>query len=274
MDSHSLHAFHEPSNTVSALRGTSRGEFCQRGGHFGRQNIAEPERYGSVVAGAGLVVYGLMKGTVGGVALALMGGGLLYRGITGHCMCYEALGINRANDNPAIGVPARQGYRVDKTIVIQRPAEEVYKQWRDLAKLPQFMQHLKSVTVSDELHSHWVAKSVLGQSLEWDAEIINEVPGQLLAWRSLPGGDVETAGSLRLEPLAEGAATQATVTLKYNPPLGKLGASIASLMGEGMEQKLQEDLQNFKRLLEARVPAESSIAKSGYTNEGPGPHYA
>ena len=58
------------------------------------------------------------------------------------------------------------------------------------------MQHLESVQVVDDKRSHWVAKAPAGRKVEWDAEIINEIPGELIAWRTLPGSDVISAGSV------------------------------------------------------------------------------
>lgn len=181
--------------------------------------------------------------------LTALGAGLIWRGYTGHCGCYAALGIKTAVRQPATSVPARQGIKLEKTIVIEQPAAVLYRFWRRLENLPQVMRHLKSVRSIDSQHSRWVAEGALGQDLEWDAEIINEREDEMLAWASIPGGDLETAGSVHFRPQGD-ERTDLTVSLKYNPPAGKIGAHIATLLGSGLERKLDEDLNTFKQTME------------------------
>ena len=109
-------------------------------------------------------------------------------------------------------------------MIIQREAEELYDAWRHFKGLPDFMSHLQSVEEIDERRSRWTAEGPLGTTITWEAEIINERPGELIAWRSVEGSAVDTAGSVRFEPSGE-AATQVIVNLKYNPPAGKAGGS-------------------------------------------------
>jgi uncharacterized membrane protein len=87
--------------------------------------------------------------------------------------------------------------------------------------------------------------------VEWKAEIINEVPDQVLAWRSLPGSDVVTAGSVNFDAVRGGRSTQVSVHLQYAPPAGKAGALVASLFGREPSQTIREDLRHFRQLLEA-----------------------
>ena len=88
-------------------------------------------------------------------------------------------------------------------------------------------------------------------SVEWDAEIFNERDKELIAWRSLPGGDIETAGSVHFQPLGEGRGTAVNVSMKYNPPGGKLGDAVASLLGSGLARQIKDDLHRFKSIMEA-----------------------
>src|SRR5438552_12278155 len=105
------------------------------------------------------------------------------------------------------------------------------------------MRHLKNVQTLDNQRSHWVAEGALGKDVEWDAEIINERENEMLAWRSLPGGDIDTAGSVHFKPLGHDRGTQVTISMKYNPPAGRLGEALAELLGDGLEEKLDEDLR-------------------------------
>ena len=123
-----------------------------------------------------------------------------------------------------------RGIHVQETVAIDRPRAVVYSFWRQLSNLPRFMSHLARVDLLDGGRSHWVAAGPLGHQVEWDAEIINEVDGYLLAWQSLPGADVDSAGSVRFRDLPN-EATELTVRLQYQPPAGRLGAWAAWMAG-------------------------------------------
>ncbi|HEV2914790.1 MAG TPA: SRPBCC family protein [Pyrinomonadaceae bacterium] len=221
-------------------------------------NVGEIERWASAIGGGALAVYGVTRlissGSVGGAVLALVGGCLIYRGTTGHCDMYEAVGINTAGTgttNPVVSVPADRGIRVEKSIIINKSPEELYSFWRNFENLPRFMNHLESVTTTGEGRSHWVARAPAGTTVEWDAEVYNEKEGELIAWRSLDGADVDNAGSVRFEPSTGERGTTVRVTLRYDPPGGALGAAVAKLFGENPEQQIEEDLRRFKQVMEA-----------------------
>jgi uncharacterized membrane protein len=180
-------------------------------------------------------------------------------------MGYAALGINTAKHNPATAVPAKEGYKLEKTIVVEKSPQELYKFWHRLENLPQVMRHLKYVETIDDQHSHWKAEGALGADVEWDAEIINERENELIAWRSLPGGDVDTAGSIHFRPLDQQGGTEVTLSMKYNPPAGKIGARLAELFGEGLEERLDEDLSRFKEVMETGLPAAPDMQVTPYT---------
>ena len=118
---------------------------------------------------------------------------------------------------------------VEQCVTINRSAGELYEFWRNFENLPRFMEHLKSVQCQDAKHSHWVVKAPMGKEVEWDAEIINDNPGQVIAWQSLPNADVVNAGTARFEPAPDGRGTTVRVFIKYDPPGGKLGAVAARL---------------------------------------------
>ena len=213
-------------------------------------NVSETERVVSVAAGAGLAAIGLMRGRLSGLVLSGLGAALVWRGYSGRCQCYAALGINTAREHPAIGVPAQQGVKIEKTLHINRSPEELYQFWRRLENLPRIMSHVERVDTVGSQRSHWVAKGPLGAPVEWDAEIHNERANELIAWRSIPGGTIDTAGSVHFNR-APGGGTEMVVSMKYNPPAGKLGETIAEWLGDGLEQKLDEDLCRFKAAMES-----------------------
>jgi uncharacterized membrane protein len=215
------------------------------------RNISRREQQMSTVAGAALLAAGVSRGRASGLLLSLLGGGLLYRGWTGHCHTYDALGIDTAHHSAATAIPAKQGLKVEKSFTVNRPADEIYDYWQDLSKLPRIMQHLETVEVLDESRSRWVAKGPFGQTLEWEAEILEQRRPEMISWRSLPGSDVDSAGSVHFKPLGHDRGTALTVSLKYNPPGGRLGAGIAWLVGNDAEQQLEDDLSRFKSVMEA-----------------------
>ena len=141
--------------------------------------------------------------------------------------------------------------RVKKSIVINRPIEEIYNFWRDFKNLPRVMEHLESVDVTSEKRSHWVAKGPGGKRIQWEAETIEDRPNEKIAWRSLEGSTVENSGSVRFETAAGGRGTLVRVELVYRPPAGPLGATVAKLMGREPELQVEEDLRRLKQLMEA-----------------------
>jgi uncharacterized membrane protein len=218
-----------------------------------RINVGEVERVASAVAGGMMALLGLGRQTPGGLALALAGGALIHRGFTGHCYGYEALGIDSSDwpRGPVASVRAGSGVKVEKCFTINRSAADLYRFWSDFENLPRFMSHLESVRNTGPNRSHWVAKGPLGMPVEWDAEVHNGEENRLVAWRSLPGSQVDTAGSVHFEAAAGGRGTTVKVVLKYDPPAGKAGALVARLLGEAPEQQIQEELRRFKQLMEA-----------------------
>ncbi len=218
-------------------------------------NISSQERWSTAVLGGGLATYGLLRRTPGSLALGAAGLYLIYRGSTGYCPAYAAAGINPAAADDGQGsVRAKLGavgIKVTHAVTINKPASELYAFWRDFANLPRIMDHLEAVTVGDGGKSHWVAKAPLGKTVAWDAEIINEVPNELIAWQSLPGGDVDNAGSVTFKPAPTGRGTELRVEINYAPPAGKVGATVAKLLGEEPKKQLDDDLRHFKQLMEA-----------------------
>lgn len=215
-------------------------------------NVSTAERWGSLLAGGALTFAGLKRRGPLGYVLAALGGDLIRRGATGHCYVYQALGMHTDEKKPGehVSVPYELGVRVDKSITVNKPREEIYRFWRNLENLPRFMQHLESVKTFDEKRSHWCAKAPAGKTVEWDAEVINESENILIGWRSLEGSDVDHAGSVHFDDAPEGRGTEVKVSLQYNPPGGAIGAMIAKLFGEEPSQQIQEDLHRFKQLME------------------------
>jgi uncharacterized membrane protein len=158
-------------------------------------------------------------------------------------------------------VDSAKGIRVKSAITVGRPVTEVYGFWRNFENLPRFMSHLESVEVRDDGKSHWTAIGPAGIRLEWDAETVEDRTNELISWRSLPGGSVETAGYVRFKPAPGKRGTEIVVEMRYDPPGGVLGAGIAKLFGESGQEVVTRDLRAFKNVLEVGevVHSDSSI---------------
>lgn len=213
----------------------------QSGDQASTLNINSVERVLSTAGGGMLVVYGLKRGSLDGLALALVGGGLLYRGVTGHCHVYEALGVNTAST---------PGIQVTRAVTINQPPDALYRFWRNFEHLPRFMRHLDSVQVIDNRRSHWVAKAPLDMQVQWDAEIVEERENEYIAWRSVENADIPNSGEVRFMKAPGDRGTEVYVSLTYQPPAGKLGAAVAKLFGEEPKQQISDDLRRFKQLME------------------------
>jgi len=225
----------------------NESEEKSNGENDGGVNVGKYERIASAVGGGALVGYALKSRSKTGVALGLLGAGLLYRGATGQCEAYRALGVNTADS----GEDVARDVHIEKSITIGVSPNELYIFWRNFENLPQFMEDLESVTPLDNTRSHWVAKGPGGKNVEWDAEIYNEQEGEFIAWRSLPDADVTNAGSVHFEEAPGGRGTYLKVVLNYNPPGGKAAQLLAKLFGKEPGQLVDSNLRRLKQLLEA-----------------------
>jgi uncharacterized membrane protein len=220
------------------------------------QNIGDIQRMISAIAGTGLIVGGLRRRSLAGGVVAVAGISLLYRAATGYCAAVDALGITTRDmqNTNSLGrskVHTGQATKIRRSIEINRPPDELYRFWRALDNLPQIMSHLASVQVINDRLSHWVVKTVPGlPTVEWDAEIINDVENERIGWRSLNDADVTHAGSVEFEGSGDGQ-TRLTVTLQYEPLAGRLGTALAKLIGQDPELKIADDLQRFKDSMES-----------------------
>ncbi|HEX7298741.1 MAG TPA: SRPBCC family protein [Solirubrobacteraceae bacterium] len=148
-------------------------------------------------------------------------------------------------------------------VTVRRDPEEVYGFWHDLENLPRFMKHLESVQVTGDRRSHWSAHAPVARTVEWDAEIVEDRPGERIAWRSVDPADVRNSGSVRFSPAPGERGTEVRLDMEYTVPGGTLGLTVAKLLGEAPEQQARDDLQRFKQVMEAGV-----IARSEATPEG------
>jgi uncharacterized membrane protein len=212
------------------------------------RNVSDWERVASVAAGAALLYLASRQRPANRLATST-GLGLLARGVAGYCPVNAAVGRNGDRSNTKVALGGPRGIHVYESVTINRPAGELFSFWRDFSNLPRFMNHLDDVQILSGTRSLWTAKAPAGMRVRWEADVINEIEGELIGWQSTENADVATAGSVRFVQAA-GGGTEVIVHLQYEPPAGRLGSFVASLFGEEPSQQIREDLRRLKMLLE------------------------
>lgn len=209
-----------------------------------KMNVSNSERWASLVGGGLALFFALTRPSATKLPLAAGGGYLLYRGLSGKDPVYEMLNIRRA--------PGDSNHLfVRRAVTINRPRAEVFAFWRNFENLPRFMEHLQAVQVRSDGRSHWVTRAPLGQTVEWDAEIVDERENEWIEWRSLPDAAIENAGRVEFRDALDGSGTEVDVRLEYQPPLGSASVAVARLFGEQPWQQVRDDLRRFKQIMEA-----------------------
>ena len=192
-------------------------------------NIGETERIVSAIVGGALTILGLSRLSLGGLLVAGVGAALGYRAVTGHV--------------------GNLGVKIDESIVVNAPAQRVYEIWRNLENLPRLLSHVDRVEILDRTRSRWTVKGPAGTRISWEAELINDKPGEVIAWHTIDSTLVNHAGSVTFEPIGE-RQTQVRVSLQYDPPGGRFGHAVASLVSADAGSQIAHDLAEFKRALE------------------------
>jgi uncharacterized membrane protein len=208
-----------------------------------------------------------MKSRVAGDAmdLGLMGFGFLDRqtnrgqlalataavaGVTAvDVVCSKELSEGAGMRPPRPG-KTRGAVHLKHTLIVNRPPEDLYRVWRNFEELPRFMHHVISVSQTGSGNWRWTVKGPAGLQVEWDAEITDDRPGELIAWRSLPNADVDNTGAVSFERAPGGRGTMVRVELSYRPPAGKTGATVAKLLSQSPEKQVTVDLLRFKQMVE------------------------
>ena len=227
-----------------------------------QMNVPDSERTLSALVGGGFLAAGAAREGVVRWILLGIGGALVYRGWSGHCPYYAAQDIDRRHPRGRTaggsGVPDQRGNRAEHSVDIFCSSDVLYRFWRKLEQLPRIMPHVESVQETGATTSHWKVKAPMGQTLEWDAEIINDDEGRMIAWQSLPGASVRHAGSVWFEPDGSGA-TRVKVAMEFVPPAGPIGAAVAGMLGNSPQQQLEQDLAKFKEFAEQELASSAAV---------------
>lgn len=187
-------------------------------------------KWGAIIGGSALAVYGLSRRSKAGTILAAAGGAIAYGGTRDYS-------------------PARD-LHAEASFTVNVPQEEAYRFWLNLENLPKFMTHLESVKDLGNRKSEWVARGPLEIPVRWTAEIIDQSENSWLVWRSDPDAVIPNTGSVQFRPATGNRGTVVTVVMQYQPPAGALGRAFAKLFGKDPSQTIYEDLRHFKQLIE------------------------
>ena len=206
------------------------------------KNVGLTEQVISLALGAYVTYRALRDFRYRSVPALAAGGYLMVRGGLGYCPVSRWLGKKDLH-SPAINLKA--------VMTVNKPKEEVYRYWRKLTNLPAFMAHLKEVVETDERHSHWIIEMPgVGGRIEWDAEIVKDEPDRLIGWQSVNGAVIKNAGKVEFDD-APRTGTEVRVIFSYHPPAGGLGTGVAKLFNPLFKSALENEIFNFKRVIEA-----------------------
>lgn len=224
-------------------------------------NVGSTERLLMLLGGAALLGYAWRSSSK---SLGLTSAGMLLRGAIGYCPAYAAAGINNADTKDALS--GSRGIHVRESILVNAPAEELYRFWRQLDRLPEVMPHLEKVEQLDTKRSRWTAKAFDRMPVSWEAEIINEVPFEVIGWKTVEGESIQHAGSVNFKPAPSGRGTEVRVHLQYAAPGGRAASWLAWLAGEDPGKVTHDGLRALKRRFEGPsegfVPATPSLSPS------------
>ena len=146
---------------------------------------------------------------------------------------------------------------IHKSILVHGDVASLYRIWANFENFPHFMKHIKHIRRTGDRLSHWEMASPLGRNLEWDAQTTAMEENIRIAWQST-GGDIETGGEVRFEQQSDDQA-KVTVSMHYTPPEG-LTFEIAQWLLREPEDRLMEDLKNFKKYAESKAQAPRKAA--------------
>ncbi|HLI83715.1 MAG TPA: SRPBCC family protein [Bryobacteraceae bacterium] len=226
---------HDEAGGVSSLQG---GVPRRALSALAQQNWTPSLRVATgALAGAALCAGARQRGPLGWASIAA-GAVLLARGIINKPF-RQMLGIG----------PGAGAVTFEKTVHIDAPLEEVYAFWANFENFPKFMSHLKEVRHRANGRSHWVAAGPGGISIPWDAEITGQKSNELLAWKSVPGSMVDTAGQIRFDKESDGRA-RVQIRMSYCPPAGMFGHAVAWMFGADPKSEIDDDMARLKSLLE------------------------
>ena len=195
----------------------------------GVSRYATARKWGALIGGGALAVYGLIRRSPSGVALAAGGGALAY------------LGANHKAEQTQSSTWT--------SMLVNCTPQEAFRFWRDFDNLPRFMNRLETITVLDGRHSRWVAFGPMNRRIRWDAEITDERENEYIAWRSLPGSDLEVDGRVNFREAPANRGTLITAHLEFRPIPGA-SSTLVKYLTKGANFAIRQDMRRLEALLE------------------------
>jgi len=138
--------------------------------------------------------------------------------------------------------------QTEASLIVNRSPEECYGFWRNLENLPRFLSSVEAVRISGERTSHWIAKLPDGSRVEWEAEVIEDVPSRAISWRTLPEAQLPHSGEVEFTAAPGHRGTIVRVRMDFGE--APLRMKAASLIGKGPAQIIDKDLRRFKQVIE------------------------
>ena len=195
----------------------------------GKHRSVAAQKWGALIGGSALAIYGLTRRSPLGVVLAAGGGTIAY------------LGVNQKSRHSQSSTWT--------SLLINCTPQEAYRFWRDFENLPRFMNRLETVTVLDDRRSRWVALGPLNRRIKWDTEIIGERENEYISWRSLPGSDIQVAGRVEFREAPASRGTLISAHLEFRPSQGTAG-TLAKILNKGANFAIRQDLRRLEALIE------------------------
>lgn len=147
---------------------------------------------------------------------------------------------NTSNEQPLVG----------KTVTINKPRQELYERWRDFTRFPEFMDNVREIETLDEKRSRWSIEAPMGATVQVITRIVEDVPGETIAWVSEPDSQIETDGRVEFADAPPGRGTYVRLLIRYKPPAGTIGRAVAKIMQREPAMQARRDLRRFKQLME------------------------
>jgi len=213
-----------------------------------KQNVNQVERIASTVLGGALLIRSITRRSPG---RGVIGIALLNRGITGHSYLYQALGVNTANGSKQQKIEAADGVPViERSITVEKPANELYHYWRDPQELSKILGNFGNVTMVDGNRMHWRMDVPFWRKMEWDTQIVEDRPGQVLRWESLAGASMPNQGAVRFSPAPGDWGTETKLYFRFEPPGGMLGRTAVKRLNLVPRLLVERVLRRYKSLAE------------------------
>ncbi len=144
--------------------------------------------------------------------------------------------------------------RLEGSIEVNAPVQQVYEYWETLENLPSFMSNVEEVRSTGDNVTHWRVKGPLGASVEFDARTTQNERNEALGWNT-ENGDVQTSGQVRFRDLGDDQTRIEVQMNWFDPPGGKIGEAVTGLVA-GPKAMLEQDLLNFKDIIEGTASTE------------------